>query len=112
MARSSHLKLFTTSGIATLAFSVSTAFAAPTTVIVENKTRPTACAEEDNVSMVLRGQGITSFRVEALQPSYIDKIGKDVTAPDFSACNFDGGAHPTDPTYKFKQRRVVLHDGP
>jgi len=62
--------------------------------------------------MVLRGQGVTGFRVEALQPSYIDKIEKDVTAPDFSACNFDGGAHPTDPSYKFKARRVVLHDGP
>ncbi len=88
------------------------AVAAPATVTVENKTRPTACAEEDNVSMVLRGQGVTRFRVEALQPSYIDKIEKDVTAPDFSGCNFDGGAHPTDPSYKFTPRTVVLHDGP
>lgn len=95
-----------------LAFSLGMAFAAPATVIVENKTRPTACAEEDNVSMVLRGQGIASFRVEALQPSYIATIEKDVTAPDFSGCNFDGGAHPTDPSYKFKPRRVVLYDGP
>ncbi|MEJ8812388.1 hypothetical protein WKW77_14985 [Variovorax ureilyticus] len=107
MAHSLHLGLF-----AALALSATTAFAAPATVTVENKTRPTACAEEDNVSMVLRGQGITGFRVEALQPSYIDRIEKDVTAPDFSACNFDGGAHPTDPSYKFKQRRVVLYDGP
>ncbi|MBB3177878.1 hypothetical protein [Variovorax sp. Sphag1AA] len=112
MARTQHLTLLATSGIAAISFAVSTAFAAPATATVENKTRPTACAEEDNVSMVLRGQGITNFRVEALQPSYIDKIEKDVTTPDFSACNFDGGDHPTDPSYKFKARRVVLYDGP
>ncbi|MBO9649516.1 MAG: hypothetical protein J7605_13480 [Variovorax sp.] len=112
MARTQHRRLLATSSILALSCSVFTAFAAPATATVENKTRPTACAEEDNVSMVLRGQGITSFRVEALQPSYIDKIEKDVTAPDFSACNFDGGAHPTDPSYKFKARRVVLYDGP
>jgi len=105
-------RLLAASGAAALAYWFSAASAAPATVIVENRTRPTACAEEDNVSMVLRGQGITSFRVEALQPAYIDKIERDATAPDFSGCNFDGGAHPTDPSYKFKPRRVVLYDGP
>ncbi|WP_431275815.1 hypothetical protein ACQ858_05845 [Variovorax ureilyticus] len=112
MASSLQLRVLAASGTAALAFWFTGASAAPATVIVENKTRPTACAEEDNVSMVLRGQGITRFRVEALQPAYIDKIEKDVTAPDFSGCNFDGGTHPTDPSYKFKPRRVVLHDGP
>ncbi|HEY2254120.1 MAG TPA: hypothetical protein VGI11_00660, partial [Variovorax sp.] len=47
-----------------------TAPAAPASVTVENRTRPTACAEEDNVSLTLRGQGIARFRVEALQPPY------------------------------------------
>lgn len=87
------------------------ATAAPATVTVENKTRPTACAEEDNVSLALSGRGIARFRVEALQPPYLAGIGADTTAPDFSNCNFDGGAHPTDPSYAFKPRRVVLHDG-
>lgn len=89
----------------------SPAAAAPASVTVENQTRPTACAEEDNVSMVLRGRGISRFRVEALQPPYLASVKVDTTAPDFSNCNFDGGAHPTDPSYAFDPRRVVFHDG-
>ncbi len=110
MASSSHSRAFAAASLAVLAFSFANASAAPATVIVENQTRPTACAEEDNVSLTLRGEGIKRFRVEALQPAYIGSIEGDVTAPDFSGCNFDGGAHPTDPAYAFKQRRVVLHD--
>lgn len=82
------------------------------TARVENHTRPTACAEEDNVSLTLSGTRIARFRVEALPPAYLGRIEKDVTAPDFSNCNFDGGAHPTDPSFTFHERRVVLHDGP
>jgi hypothetical protein len=89
----------------------STASAAPAQATVENQTRPTACAEEDNVSMAMHGDGIRRFRVEALPPAYLASIGKDRTAPDFSGCNFDGGAHPTDPRYAFEPRREVLHDG-
>jgi len=73
------------------------AHAAPVAATVENGTTTTACAEEDNVSLTLRGEGIRHMRIEALQPDYLDKIGNDVTAPDFSGCNFDGGEHPTDP---------------
>lgn len=86
------------------------ASAAPVAATVENATTPTACAEEDNVSMVLRGDGIRRMRIEALQPSYLGNIGNDVTAPDFSGCNFDGGAHPTDPAHRFRKRTVVLLD--
>jgi hypothetical protein len=84
--------------------------AAPVAATVENGTTTTACAEEDNVSLVLRGDGIRRMRIEALQPAYLDKLGNDVTAPDFSGCNFDGGAHPTDPAHRFKKRTVVLLD--
>lgn len=86
------------------------ASAAPVAATVENATTATACAEEDNVSMVLRGGGIRKMRIEALQPSYLGSIGNDVTAPDFSGCNFDGGAHPTDPAHRFRKRTVVLLD--
>lgn len=86
------------------------ALAHPASVSVRNETRPTACAEEDNVSIVLSGQGIARFKVEALQPPYLADIHDDKTAPDFSGCNFDGGAHPTDPAYKFQPRTVVLHE--
>lgn len=87
------------------------AAAAPPMVTVENHTRPTLCAEEDNVSLTLRAAGVRRFTVEALQPAYLDRIDRDTTAPDFSNCNFDGGAHPTDPSFQFTPRRVVLHDG-
>ncbi|AGU50641.1 hypothetical protein VAPA_1c35570 [Variovorax paradoxus B4] len=105
--RSSHL-----SGIflAALLAAGAAATAAPVSATVENATTATACAEEDNVSMVLRGEGIRRMRIEALQPAYLDSVGSDTTAPDFSGCNFDGGAHPTDPAHKFKPRRVVLLD--
>jgi hypothetical protein len=96
--------------IALLGLVGATASAAPAQVTVENETRPTACAEEDNVSMVLHGNGIRAFRVEALPPVYLASIGKDRTAPDFTGCNFDGGTHPTDPRYAFEPRREVLHD--
>ncbi len=87
------------------------AMAAQPVVRVENQTRATQCAEEDNVSLSLAGTGVAGFRVQALQPTYLDTITRDVTAPDFSGCNFDGSAHPTDPRHSFKPRTVVLHEG-
>jgi hypothetical protein len=86
--------------------------AAPAQASISNDTHATACAEEDNVSLNLDGAGIRRFRVEALPPAYLPSIEQDRTAPDFSGCNFDGSTHPTDPRYTFKERRVVLHDGP
>ena len=97
--------------LAVTCFACASARATPATVTVENQTRPTACAEEDNVSLTLSGRNIIRFRVEALQPPYLADVKADITAPDFSNCNFDGGAHPTDPSYPFKPRRVVFHDG-
>ncbi|SIP94854.1 hypothetical protein [Pseudacidovorax sp. RU35E] len=85
------------------------AHAAPATVTVENQTKVTRCAEEDNVSLLLRG-GVRRFVVEALQPAYIERIAQDTTAPDFSGCNFDGGDHPTDPKHRFEPRTVTLHE--
>jgi len=88
------------------------AWGAPALAMVENHSKPTACAEEDNVSLSLSAPGIARFRVEALQPTYIASVQKDITAPDFSGCNFDGSAHPTDPRHKFEPRTRVLYDGP
>ncbi|MGJ7507559.1 hypothetical protein [Variovorax sp. GT1P44] len=110
MASYPHL-LRLAASLAAATFFCASAWAAPVTVTVENQTKTTACAEEDNVSLTLRAQGIARFRVEALQPPYLADIQADVTKPDFSNCNFDGGAHPTDPSYPFKPRRVVFHDG-
>jgi hypothetical protein len=96
--------------LAALLLATDQATAAPVAATVENGTTTTACAEEDNVSLTLRGDGIRRMRIEALQPDYLGKIGNDVTKPDFSGCNFDGGAHPTDPAYRFRKRTVVLMD--
>ena len=104
-ARIAALPLLT---VALLLSAAGAAHAAPLAATVENDTTTTACAEEDNVSLTLRGEGIRRMRIEALQPDYLDKIGNDVTAPDFSGCNFDGGEHPTDPAYRFRKRTVVL----
>ena len=103
-------RLFRPCGFFLAALLATAATAAPVAATVENATTATACAEEDNVSMVLRGEGIRRMRIEALQPAYLDSIGNDVTAPDFSGCNFDGGAHPTDPAHHFRKRTVVLMD--
>ena len=96
----------------TLTFVVSEGIAAPASVTVSNHSRATACAEEDNVSLHLQAPRITRLRVEALPPPYLDQVDRDITTPDFSGCNFDGRTHPTDPAYHFRERRVVLHDGP
>ncbi|MEJ7687311.1 MAG: hypothetical protein WKG52_10145 [Variovorax sp.] len=98
--------------IAAFGFTAFVASAAPVSARVENQTTPTVCAEEDNVSLTLGAAGLRRFKVEALPPVYLASIEKDSTAPDFSGCNFDGSAHPTDPRYTFEERRVVLHDGP
>jgi len=94
--------------VASFVFSFS-AVAAPTFATVSNQTSLTQCAEEDNVSLTLRGVSIHRFRVEALQPPYLSAVGNDLTAPDFSGCNFDGGVHPTDPAHRFTPRTIVLH---
>lgn len=95
-----------------LALAASTpAGAAPLMATVRNETRPTRCAEEDNVSLPVHGAGIRRFRIEALQPDYLPGVERDVTAPDFSACDFDGSDHPTDPKHAFVPRSRVLHDG-
>lgn len=83
--------------------------AEPLTAQVVNETRPTRCAEEDNVSLNLSGAGITALRVEALHPIYMPKVTVDSYAPDFSGCNFSPDSHPTDPAHKFTPRRVVLY---
>lgn len=81
---------------------------APSAAEVVNASRPTACAEEDNVYVTLHGKGLRSLRIEARQPRYIGALTRDSSAPDFSGCNFDGSSHPTDPRFTFTPKRVVL----
>ncbi|WP_076997274.1 hypothetical protein [Variovorax sp. KK3] len=106
-----HRSLLATALLGLAFIACAGASAAPARATIENETHATRCAEEDNVSLNLAGADIRRFRVEALPPAYLASIDKDSTAPDFTNCNFDGGAHPTDPRFTFKERRVVLHDG-
>lgn len=87
------------------------ASAAPVAVTVTNHTRPTRCAEEDNVTFTLSAPGIEQFRVEALQPAYIGAIRDNHFAPDFSGCDFSGRGNAADPHYTFTPRHKVLYQG-
>lgn len=77
-------------------------------VRVVNATRPTQCAEEDNVYVKLQGEDLRKLRVEARHPSYMPRVKVDSYAPDFNQCKFDEHAHPTDPKYTFTPKRVIL----
>jgi hypothetical protein len=79
--------------------------AAPIAVDFVNASRPTRCAEEDNVYVKVQAAGIASFRISAEHPPYIAAIRKDSTAPDFTACDFSG-----DPSFPFKPRKVLLYE--
>lgn len=87
---------------------VSPAAAFANDVDIENRTTPTRCAEEDNVTFALSGRSVARFQVEASPPRYLASIRNDVTAPDFSGCHFDGSEHPTDPRFHFTPRTRVL----
>lgn len=79
--------------------------AAPVAVDFVNASHATRCAEVDNVYVKVLAPGITSFGISAEHPPYVAAIRKDSTAPDFTACDFSG-----DPSFRFKPRRVVLHE--
>ena len=78
---------------------------------VDGHLTPTTCAEEDNVSLTLKGIDVARFTVEALPPPYLASLQTDRSAPDFSGCNFNGGVHPTDPRHAFRPATRVLFDG-
>jgi hypothetical protein len=75
---------------------------------VVNASRVSQCAEEDNVYVKLLGRELRKLRIEARHPSYMKTVASDLYEPDFTDCNFDGNAHPTDPKFKFTPKRVIL----
>ncbi|MFJ4292122.1 hypothetical protein ACIP1U_20425 [Cupriavidus sp. NPDC089707] len=86
--------------------------AAPVIVEVRNFTTLTQCAEEDNVSFVMSSPAIQRFRVEALHPPYLGKVGEPRFPPaDFSNCDFDENTPRTDPGRRFEPRKVRIYDG-
>lgn len=57
-------------------------------VTVENRSEPVLCAEKDNVTLTFASPQVTSFRIEAAHPAYINSIGADSFEPDWTACDF------------------------
>src|SRR5579864_8728542 len=70
-------------------------------VHVENGSRPTRCAEEDNVFFKFEGAGIRRFSIEARPPAYA--ISDDIAAPNFADCD-----QSHDPSYPFVPKDVLL----
>ncbi len=74
-------------------------------VHVENASRPTRCAENDNVYVKLSGAGISHFTIEARHPAYGASIVHDETAPDFTACD-----QSHDPSFSFTPLDLILFE--
>src|SRR5580693_8758349 len=81
------------------------AAAEPVSVEMVNASRPTRCAEEDNVYVKFLGPKIERFELTVQHPGYIGDIDQDSTAPDFSQCDM---SH--DPSFPFTPRDVTLYD--
>ena len=69
-----------------------------------NDSRPTRCAEEDNVYVKLTGPAISAFSIRAVHPPYIAEITTDLTAPDFTSCDMSN-----DPSFAFEPRTTILY---
>ena len=76
-----------------------------TSVDFVNDSRPTRCAEEDNVYVKLTGPAISRFRIRAEHPPYLAGITTDLTAPDFTSCDMSN-----DPSFAFEPRTSVLYE--
>jgi hypothetical protein len=85
--------------------STSVASSVATSVDFVNASRPTRCAEEDNVYVTLAGPEINAFRVRAEHPPYVGDITTDLTAPDFTACDMSN-----DPSFAFEPRTTILYE--
>ncbi len=55
---------------------------------IENNSVPELCAEKDNIELDLFSSRLRRMQVQAVHPSYINMIGTDRYAPDWSSCEF------------------------
>jgi hypothetical protein len=67
--------------------------------------KPTRCAEEDNIYVKVEAQGVRSFSLSAEHPPYIGAVSTDSTAPDFTHCDMSG-----DPKHAFTPRTLTLFE--
>jgi hypothetical protein len=80
--------------------------AAPVAVTVQDKGRPTKCAEEDNVYAVLAAPGVRRFTVQARTPAYVAQLRRNVLKPNFKDCSFTAAPRG----FRFTPRQVTLYD--
>ncbi|NWB98107.1 hypothetical protein HX882_19605 [Pseudomonas gingeri] len=83
-------------------------YAADRSVTIINASRPTQCAEEDNVYIKLLAQNIRHLTIEARQPSYIDTLKSDRSTSDFSHCHFNAAPPLRPADHPFAPRQIVL----
>ena len=74
-------------------------------VDVSNASKPTLCAEEDNVYLKFESQQAKRFTIEAVHPAYMGTIVVDRWAPDFTHCDMS-----KDPSFKFEKRRLTIYE--
>lgn len=67
--------------------------------------KPTRCAEEDNLYIKLVAEGIVSHSLSVEHPPYIAAVSTDSTAPDFTHCDMSG-----DPKFDFTPRTLTLYE--
>ena len=79
--------------------------AEPVAVRVENKSKPTLCAEDDNVDLRFYG-AVKQFRIAAKPPSVMGLIVRDQSAPDFTDCQIKDA--PPDPVSVID--KIVLYE--
>ncbi|MCC7272755.1 MAG: hypothetical protein IT561_08810 [Alphaproteobacteria bacterium] len=77
----------------------------PVTATLANASRPTTCAEEENVLATLSSPTVRAFRIAVRHPPYIADVGDGNSAPDYSGC--PGGSGPPGPG---APRFVSLHE--
>jgi len=82
-------------------------WAAPAAMPVEfiDASKPTRCAEEDNIYVKVEAAGVRSFTLSAEHPPYISAVVTDSTAPDFTHCDMSG-----DPKHSFTPRELTLYE--
>lgn len=74
-------------------------------VDVSNASKPTLCAEEDNVYLKFESPQAKRFTIEAAHPAYMGTIVVDRWAPDFTHCDMSN-----DPSFKFEKRRLTIYE--
>jgi hypothetical protein len=80
--------------------------AASLKVEATNASRPTQCAETDNVYVKFVAPLVRGLKVEAVHPAYLASMTADSKVPDFGKC--ERSIAPAK-DYKFTPRQVTLH---